>query len=80
MLLPSPTLLNRTMTIPDDACALTVQAAGCAAAWVLEDEEEAYASSRAGRIAKPRRQRSVHEIYISLGDTYFRHAYCMSYP
>ena len=68
------------MTVPDDACALIVQAAGCAAAWILEDEEGAYASSRAGRIAKPRRRHSVHEIYISLGDTYFRRAYHMSYP
>ncbi len=28
------------MTIPDDACALIVQAAGCAAVWTLEDEKE----------------------------------------
>ena len=68
------------MTIPDDACALIVQEAGCAAEWILEDEEaEADASSRAGRIARPRQRRLVHEVYMSLGDFYFRRAYRMSY-
>ena len=68
------------MTIPDDACALIVQAAGCAAVWTLEDEkEDADASSRAGRIARQRKRQSVHSVYMSLGDTYFRRAYRMSY-
>jgi hypothetical protein len=60
------------MTIPDNACALIVQAAGCVAAWTLEDEkEDADASSRAGRIARPRKRHSVHEVYMFLGETYF---------
>jgi hypothetical protein len=57
--------INVIMTIPDDACAFIVQAAGCAAAWILEDEEaEANALSRAGRIARPRKRHSVHEVYM----------------
>ena len=53
---------------------------GCAAAWILEDEEaEANALSCAGRITRPRQRRLVHEVYMSLGDFYFRRAYRMSY-
>jgi hypothetical protein len=64
----------------DDACALIVHAAGCATAWILEDEEaEANALSRAGRIARPWQRHLVHEVYMSLGDFYFRRAYRMSY-
>ena len=48
--------------------------------WTLEDEkEDADASSRAGRIARQRKRQSVHSVYMSLGDTYFRRAYRMSY-
>jgi hypothetical protein len=62
------------MTIPNDACAFIVQAAR------LEDEEaEANALSRAGRISRPRKRRSVQEVYMSIGDLYFRRAYRMSY-
>ena len=68
------------MTIPTDACALIVQAVGCAAMWTLADEkEDAGASSRAGRIARPRKRQSVHDVYMSVGDTYFKRAYRMSY-
>ena len=52
--------INFSMT-RDDACALIVQVAGCATAWILEDEEaEANALSRAGRIARPRQRHLVH--------------------
>ncbi len=68
------------MTIPDDACVLIVQAAGCVAAWTLEDEkEDADASSRAGMIARPRKRRSVHGVYMSLSETYFQRACRMSH-
>ena len=64
------------MTIPDNACALIVQAAGRVAASTLEDEkEDADASSHAGRIARPQKRHSVHEVYMSLGETYFWRAY-----
>jgi hypothetical protein len=66
--------MNFAMTIPNDACAFIVQAAG------LEDEEaEANALSRAGRIARPRKRCSVQEVYMFIGDLYFRRAYRMSY-
>ena len=70
------------MTIRDDACAHIIQAAGCAAAWILENEEaeaKNALSRAAGRIARPRQRRLVHEVYMSLGDFYFRRAYRMSY-
>ena len=74
--------INFAMTIRDDACAHIIQAAGCAAAWILENEEveaKNALSRAAGRIARPRQRRLVHEVYMSLGDFYFRRAYRMSY-
>ncbi len=58
------------MTISDNACAFILQAAGCAAKQILE-EEEANASSCAGRMAVLRVRRSVHKVYMCLGDMYF---------
>jgi hypothetical protein len=66
------------MTVFDDACALILQVAGCAAAQILE-EEEAGASSCAGIMAVLRVRRSVHELYMCLGDMYFQRAYHMPY-
>ena len=62
----------------DDASAIIVQAVAFAAAEILHKEESSV-SSRAGRIAEGRVRRSVHEIYCCLGDSYFQHAYRMSY-
>jgi hypothetical protein len=59
------------MTISDVASGLILQAAGFAAAQILEEEEAKNASSLAGRTAMPRLRQSVHDIYISLGDLYF---------
>jgi hypothetical protein len=69
------------MTISDVASGLILQAAGFAAAQILElEEEEAKnASSLAGRTAVPRLRRSVRDIYMSLGDLHFRRAYHMPY-
>ena len=62
----------------DDYSAIFVQAVAFTAAEILHKEESSV-SSRAGRIAEGRVRRSVHEIYCCLGDSYFQHAYRMSY-
>jgi hypothetical protein len=66
------------MTISDGACALIGPAAGCAAAQILEDKE-AIVSSHAGRMAVPRINQSVHDVYVSLGGSYFQPAHQMTY-
>ena len=54
-----PVQINFSMT-RDDACTLIVQAAGCAATWILENAEaQANALSCVGRIARPRQRRLV---------------------
>jgi hypothetical protein len=54
----------------EDACAIIVQAAVCAATKILH-EEESSVPSRAGRIMVRRVRRSVHEVYHCLGNSYF---------
>ena len=62
----------------DDTAAMIVQAVAFTAAEISRKEESSV-SSRAGRIAVGRVWRSVHEVYRCLGDSYFQHAYRMSY-
>jgi hypothetical protein len=61
----------------DDASAIIIQAIAFAAAKMLHKEESSV-SSRAGRITEGHVQRSVHEVYRCLGDSYFQRAYRMS--
>ena len=59
-------------------CALIVQAAGFVAAHISE-EENAIKILCAGSMAIPRMRRSLHDIYQSLGNSYFWHAYRIIY-
>ena len=63
----------------DDGCSFVVQAAACAASYLLQQSGKPQKKSRAGRVAIRRVRRSVREIYSVLGADYFRRAYRMSY-
>ncbi|KAL3772660.1 hypothetical protein ACHAW5_008610 [Stephanodiscus triporus] len=63
----------------DDGCSFVVQAAACAASYLLQQHGKPQKKSRAGRVAIRRARRSVRAIYSTLGADYFRRAYRMSY-
>ena len=63
----------------DDGCSFVVQAAACAASYLLQQSGKPQKESHAGRVAIRRVRRSVREIYSVLGADYFRRAYRMSY-
>ena len=85
---PSVTLLSHlSVTIrychsaimSDDGCYFVIQAAACAASYLLQQRGKPQKKSRAGRVAVRRARRSVREVYRTLGADYFRRAYRMSY-
>ena len=63
----------------EDGSSFIVQAAACAASYLLQQQAKPQKKSRAGRVAIRSAQRSVREIYSTLGANYFRRAYRMSY-
>jgi len=63
----------------EDGCSFIVQAAACAASYLLQQRGKPQKRSHTGRVAIRRAQRSVPEIYSTLGADYFRRVYCMSY-